>query len=96
MYYIGLNKTQRENATWEVNNNASVYLEQILEATPHKATSLRPLITNLKNHPSKTKYAGHCWGSKDEIWKLTLLKVDSKANNTCLGSINGLTSSVWK
>ena len=46
-------KTLREKATWKLHKNAMSYLEQILEATPHKTMAVWPLTSHFKNHPSE-------------------------------------------
>ena len=46
------NKTLRKKARWELLKNTTTYSEQILEATPHKTTAVRPFTPYLKNHPS--------------------------------------------
>ena len=48
------NETHREKSRWELHKNATIYFEQILEATPHE-TDVRSLTSYLKKHPSKTK-----------------------------------------
>ena len=37
-----------------MHKNATSYFAQILEATPHETTAVRPLASYLKNYPSKT------------------------------------------
>ena len=54
-----LRKTLRKKARWEL-HTAFCY-EQILEVTPHKATSIWQITSHLIN------YARHCWRSKDEL-----------------------------
>ena len=46
-------KTHEEKAKWELRKNATIYIEEILEATPHETTALRSLNSDLENHPNK-------------------------------------------
>ena len=48
------NKMHREKARWELHQNSTSYIEQILETTQHKTIAIRPLTSHLKNYPSKT------------------------------------------
>ena len=59
--------TQEKKLKWKLNKNAACYFEQILEATTHKTAAVRPLTSQLKNHPRRTRHKGHCWRSKDEL-----------------------------
>ena len=54
MHQVDANKTHGEKARWELRKNATSYFERIPKATPHITTSIRPLTSHLKNHPSKT------------------------------------------
>ena len=68
MHHKDANKTHRIKASWEPHKNTPSYLKQILEATPHKTTAVRPLTSYRKNHPSKTKnYMGLMWRSQDKL-----------------------------
>ena len=51
-------KMPREKARWELHKNATSYIEQILEETPHKTTAVQPLTSYHKNHPSKMNKTG--------------------------------------
>ena len=43
-------------------------IKQVLAATPHKAPTIRPPASHHENYPvRRTKHAGHCWRSRDEI-----------------------------
>ena len=53
MHHMNADKMHREKTSWELHNNATSYFEQILEATPHETTVVRPLTSHLKNHSSK-------------------------------------------
>ena len=47
---------------------AASNIEQVMEAAPHKAGAVRPLITDHKTiKVRRTKHAGYCWRSKDEL-----------------------------
>ena len=54
MNHMDANATDWEKARWELHENTTGYFWLILEATPRKATVVRPLTSPLKNHPSKT------------------------------------------
>ena len=53
MHHIDTDKMHREKAKQELHKNATSYVEQILETTPHKTTAERPLTSHLSNHTSK-------------------------------------------
>ena len=48
------NKTQRENARWVLQKNATCSCEQIMVAASHKAADVLPLTFHLENYLSKT------------------------------------------
>ena len=48
-------------------------IEQILEATPDETIDVRPLTSHLLCHPIRTKHAGHCGRSTDELIRGVLL-----------------------
>ena len=37
---------------WQLHKNAASNIEQVLQATPHKAAAVRPPTTNHENYPS--------------------------------------------
>ena len=41
MHYLDANKTAGEEARWQLHKNAASNIEQVLEATPHKAPTIR-------------------------------------------------------
>ena len=43
----------REKAYWELNKDATSYIEQIPEATSYKTAAVRPSISHLKNYTNK-------------------------------------------
>ena len=47
MHHIDTDKTYRVKAEQELHKNATSYIEQILEATTHETTAVRPLTTYL-------------------------------------------------
>ena len=47
------NKMHREKARWELQKNATSYLEHILEAALYRTIAVQPLTSHLTNHPSK-------------------------------------------
>ena len=47
MQHTDTEKVYREKARQELHKNAMSYIEQILEASPHETTAVRPLTSNL-------------------------------------------------
>ena len=52
MHYLDTNKTAGEKARRQLHKNAASNIEQVLEATPHKAPTIRPPTSHHKNYPS--------------------------------------------
>ena len=50
MHHVNADKTHRE-----LHKNDTSYTEQILEATPHETTFVRPLTSHLKIYPCGTQ-----------------------------------------
>ena len=61
MLYMDSNKTAGEEARRQLHNNAASNLEQVLAATPH----LPPITKTIQVR--RTRHAGHCWRSRDEL-----------------------------
>ena len=53
--------------------NVASNIEQVLAATPHKVPTVRPPTTKTIQ-ARRTRHAGHCWRSKDEIVSDVLLR----------------------
>ena len=51
MHYLDANETAEEEARRQLHNVAS-NIEQVLEATPHKALTIRPPTSHHENYPS--------------------------------------------
>ena len=47
MHHMDADKTHREKTRWELQENATSYIEQILEATSHETRTVWPLTSNL-------------------------------------------------
>ena len=64
-----------EEARRQLHKNAASNIEQLLAATPHKAPTIRPLPHPItKTIPvRRTRHAGHCWRSRDELISDVLL-----------------------
>ena len=60
------NKTYGEKAWRQLHKNAASNIEQVQEATPHKTAAIRPPISKTIQ-VRRTRLAGHCWRSKDEL-----------------------------
>ena len=54
MHDLDANKTTGKKARRQLHKNAASNIEQVLEAIPHKALTVRPLTSNPENYPSKT------------------------------------------
>ena len=52
MHYFDANKTAGEKARRQLHKNAASNIEQVLEATPHKAPTIRPPTSDHENYPS--------------------------------------------
>ena len=52
--YLDANKTAGEKARRQLHKNAASNSEQVLEATPHKARTIRPSTSHHENYPSQT------------------------------------------
>ena len=52
MHYLDANKTAGEEARRQLHKNAASNIEQVLAATPHKASTIRPLASHHENYPS--------------------------------------------
>ena len=70
------NKTTGEEARWQLHKNVACNPEQVLAATPHKTPTVRPPapypITKTIQ-VRRTRHAGHCWRSRDELIRDVLL-----------------------
>ena len=60
-------KLIQEKARQQLHKNAASNIEQVLEATPH----LPPITKNIQVR--RTRHAGHCWRSRDELIRDVLL-----------------------
>ena len=54
MHYLDANKRAGEKARRQLHKNAASNIEQVLEATPHKAPAIRPPTYHHENYPSET------------------------------------------
>ena len=61
-----------EEARRQLYKNVKCNIEQVLAATPHKAPTIRSPTTKTIQ-ARRTRHAGHCWRSKDEIVSDVLL-----------------------
>ena len=52
MHYLDANKMVGEKARRQLHKNAASNIEQVLEATPHKAPTIRLPTSHHKNYPS--------------------------------------------
>ena len=71
-------KTYGEKAWRQLHKNAKSNIERVMEAAPHKKLlygHLPPIIKIIQVR--RTKHAGHCWRSKDELISDVLLRTHS-------------------
>ena len=52
MHYLDANKTAGEEARRQLHKNAARNTEQVLAATPHKTTTIRPPASHHENYLS--------------------------------------------
>ena len=52
MHYLDANKTAGEEAGRQLHKNVASNIEQVLAATPHKASAIRPHPSHHENYPS--------------------------------------------
>ena len=52
MHYMDVNLTAGEKARRQLHKNAASNIEQVLEATPQKAPTVRPPTSHHENYPS--------------------------------------------
>ena len=52
MHYLDANKTAGEKARRQLHKNAASNIEQVLEATPHKAPTIQPPTSHHEKYPS--------------------------------------------
>ena len=80
MHYMDANKTAGEEARWQLHKNAACNPEQVLAATPHKTPTVRPPAPITKTiQVRRTRHAGHCWRSRDELIRDVLLWIPHMA-----------------
>ena len=74
LHYMDANKTTGEEARRQLHKNATCNLEQVLAATPHIHQlygHLPPITKTIQVR--RTRHAGHCWRSRDELIRDVLL-----------------------
>ena len=74
MHYMDANKTAGEETRWQLHKNAACNPQQVLAATPtrHQLYGHLPPITK-SIQVRRTRHAGHCWRSRDELIRDVLL-----------------------
>ena len=74
MHYLDANETTGKEARRQLHKNAARNIEQVLAATPNKAPTIRPPVSHHENiKVRRTRHAGHCWRSRDELISDVLL-----------------------
>ena len=68
MHHLDADLAYTEKACRQMHKNATGSIKQILEATSLKTAALLPPTTISKTiQIRRTRYAGHCWRSKDKL-----------------------------
>ena len=68
MHDMDTNKMAGEEARRQLHKNAASNLEQVLAATPHKTSTIRPPASYHENYQVRqARHAGHCWRSRDKL-----------------------------
>ena len=73
-FFFDANKTAGEETRWQLHKNAACNPQQVLAATPtrHQLYGHLPPITKTIQ-VRRTRHAGHCWRSRDELIRDVLL-----------------------
>ena len=72
MHHLDANKTARKETRRQLHKDVVSNIKQVLAATPHKSPTIRPPITKIIQ-VRRTRHAGHCWRSRDELISDVLL-----------------------
>ena len=60
--------TDRQKKVWrQLHKNAASNTEQVLEPAPHNEAAARPPTIRKTIRIRRTRHAGHCWSSRDEL-----------------------------
>ena len=62
-----------EEARRQLHKDVASNIEQVLATTPHKTPTIRPLYITKTIQVRRTRHAGHCWRSRDELISDVLL-----------------------
>ena len=94
------NKTHGEKARLQLHKNVASNIEQVRETAPHKSPAVRPSTLFTKTIKiRRTRHAGHCWRSRDEIISDILLWTPSqgraKAGRPAWSYIQQLCADTW-
>ena len=74
MHYMDSNLTAGEEARRQLHKNVESNIKQVLATTPHETPTIRHLPPITKTiQVRRTRHAGHCWRSKDELISDVLL-----------------------
>ena len=73
MHYMDANKTAEEKARRQLHKNTASNIKQVLEATLHKAPTVRPPASHIENYQRGRRHARHCWRTRDELISDVLL-----------------------
>ena len=73
MHHLDANKTAGEEAKRQLHKNVVSNIKQVLVATPYKAPTIRSPASHHPIQVGRTRHAGHCWRSRDELISDVLL-----------------------
>ena len=74
MNHMDTNEAAREETRRKLHKNVESSIKQVLATTPHETPTIRTLAPITKTiQVRRTRHAGHCWRSKDELISDVLL-----------------------
>ena len=74
MHHMDAYETAGEEAGRKLHKNVESSIKQVLATTPHETPTVRTLAPITKTiQVRRTRHAGHCWRSKDELISDVLL-----------------------
>ena len=74
MHHMDAYEAAGKEAGRKLYKNVESSIKQVLATTPHETPTIRTLAPHHKNYQvRRTRHAGHCWRSKDELISDVLL-----------------------
>ena len=91
------NKTAGEETRWQLHKNAACNPQQVLAATPHKTPTVRPPAPYTKTiQVRRTRHAGHCWRSRDELIRDVLPHTRPRKSRTTSTNVHSAAMSGYR